>query len=496
MVPVVPRAIFSWRGQPDPNRRVFAVLVMVSLLLHVPFTPLGALWGLISATRGDAEGRAPDLGQIHAIPVDLLEQSPKAELKAAAAGETAPPAAVTPKTRKPRPRPTQADAGVPSDAGVPDAGGDGGPASDAGPAEPVALAGSAGKMADANANVRILIYTDTVRGQPLGAQVGRLLASVPQWRDFFGPGGLDPIRDFDRILIAGPQLRDSSEVLAVLQYNVDEPKVVAAVGDIVRSDPQGGSWLDAGVPAATARADRAPRVFVISPQSRLVIVTPPSAAADAIHRARGHLGFPPAPGNEAIVAYVNTPWRMFIGLPVSIPKSLQSARMTLTPTAQGGASIALQIRDSSAEQAQSDRDELWNAFRSNQFVPLLEIATGRLMVSLQAHEDEIRGTVELTPQQVSFVLNLVEGWFAERERIRAPRPSTSEPAPTPERSAPPVVPDASDAAAAPSTSSEPSTVGSRPAAPAAGEGAARLPDSGVPPATEAHGASAPTSATP
>jgi hypothetical protein len=459
------------------------VLLLVSLLLHVPFTPLGALWGLIWPTRASVEGRAPDLGQIHAIPVDLLQESPRAEPEAAAPIETAPVAAVRAKTRKPRPRPEQVDAGAPSDAGGADAG-DAGPASDASPdagedagaAEPVALAGSAGKMADANANVRILVYTDTIRGQPLGARVGRLLASVPQWRDFFGPGRLDPIRDFDRILIAGPQLRDSSEVLAVLQYNVDEAKVLAAVGDIVRRDPLGGGWLDAGVPAATAHADRAPRVFVISPQSRLAIVAPPSAAADAVRRASGHLAFPPSPGNEAVVAYVNTPWRMFIGLPVTLPKSLQSARMTLTPTALGGASITLRITDRSAEQAQRDRDELWNMFRSNQFIPLLEIATGRLMVSLEPHESEIRGTIELTPQQVSFVLNLVEGWFAERERTRPHHPGASGGAPTPQRTTP----------VAPSPPAPPLDAGA----------AAANPASSVPSATGPSDASAPTSAAP
>ncbi|MBN1604994.1 MAG: hypothetical protein JW940_00090 [Polyangiaceae bacterium] len=479
----MPQAFLPWRGQLDPNRRVFAVLVLVSLLAHVPFTPLGALLGLIAPRRGDAEGQAPDLGQIHAIPVDLLEQSPPAELKAARVEAEAAPAAVPARKSKPKPRPTQVDAGVPSDAAAPDAG-DAGPATDAGPdaspeagpAEPVALSGAAGEMADANANVRILVYTDTIRGQPLGARVGRLLASVPQWRDFFGPGGLDPIRDFDRILIAGPQLRNSSEVLAVLQYNVDEARILDAVGDIVRKDAQGGSWLDAGVPAATAHADRAQRVFVVSPQSRLAIVTPPSAAADALRRARGHLGFPPAPGNEAVVAHVNTPWRMFIGLPVTVPKSLKSARMTLTPTARGGASVSLQITDSSAEQAQSDRDELYSTFRNNQFIPLLEFATGRLMVSLEARESEIRGTIELTPQQVSFVLDLVEGWFAERKRTTRPgRPGAAEPVPTAQPSAPDTSP---------------------PAAPAASDTAARPAASSVPPAPAPSGPSTPASTAP
>jgi hypothetical protein len=466
MLPAVPRAILLWRGQPDPERRTLAALVVVSLLLHAPFTPLGALWGLMSATRADADGPVPDLGKIRDIPVDLLGQPSEAEPRPRAPTADTAPAAVPVKKRKPRPRRTELDAGVAADAGVSDAG-DGGPPADASvdggaAADPVALAGRAGELADANANVRILVYTDTVRGQPLGARVGRLLGSVPQWRDFFGPGGLDPIRDFDRILIAGPQLRDSSEVLAVLRYNVDEARVVAAVGDIVRSDPRGGSWLDAGVPAATAHADRAPRVFVISPRSRLAVVTPPSAAANVVRRARGRIPFPPASGNEAVRAFVNTPWRMFIGLPVSVPKSLESADLTLTPTAHGGVSIALRIKDSSPEQAQRDRDELWALYRNNQFIPLLEIATGRLMVSLEPRDSEIQGAIELTPQQVSFVLNLVEGWFAERERNRIARPGGSELAPAPpvpSATVAPIPPDAAPQPPASGISTEPDASG-------------------------------------
>ena len=71
-----------------------------------------------------------------------------------------------------------------------------------------ALAAATGGIADSNANIRISLFMDRVRQHPMGSLLGHLLKSVYQWRDFFEPGGLDPVNDFDQMLVFGPQLRD------------------------------------------------------------------------------------------------------------------------------------------------------------------------------------------------------------------------------------------------------------------------------------------------
>jgi hypothetical protein len=173
------------------------------------------------------------------------------------------------------------------------------------------------------------------------------------------------------------------------------------------------------------------------PEASLVIVTPPSAAAHALSLGGTPVNFPAAPGLEAVKAYVATPWRIFIGLPFSIPKSIESAEFSVTPTSTGGARLELVLEDATPKQAKEDRDLLWNAFRSNEFVPLLELAAGALRLTLSAQGRRIRGTLDLTPQQVLFALNLVEGWILERTRARTPKvPPTADTAvPAPPRPA-------------------------------------------------------------
>jgi hypothetical protein len=186
------------------------------------------------------------------------------------------------------------DAGAPHDAGLAaeDAGtplshGDAGIA-DAGPADagtrpltdPSLVAGVQ-RVADSNANVRITLYTEKIRSNPLGARVGPLLGSLYQWRDFFGPAGVDPIKDIDQIYIVGPQLRDSSNVVAILRHHLPQARMRAAIDRIVTADKLGGEWLDAGVPVASAHADGSERRFVLA-NSETVVVTPPSAYAATV----------------------------------------------------------------------------------------------------------------------------------------------------------------------------------------------------------------------
>ena len=38
-------------------------------------------------------------------------------------------------------------------------------------------------------------------------RIGRLVTRLPQWSSFFGPTGLDPIRDLDTLYVAGTDAR-------------------------------------------------------------------------------------------------------------------------------------------------------------------------------------------------------------------------------------------------------------------------------------------------
>jgi hypothetical protein len=435
-----------------------AKLVLLSVLLHLPLTPIFGLLGLFSWTAM-SEPEPPSLGPIKAIPIEMFEADPGgAEQSAQARGSEAlepDTVAIPDKPQQPTPKPEQprelADAGAPdagsddsrdagadalaaSDAGAGDAGV--GPGKDIG--DPVALSGSAGRVADANANVRLIIYNQNIRSHALGARMGKMLRSIGQWRDFFGPTGLDPIRDIDRMLIAGPQLRDSSEVMVVLKYNVSEQRVRQAIDVLVKRDPN-GAWIDGKVPAARARADRADRIFVM-PRPGLLVVTPPSALANVL-KVASKIEFAPPKGREALTAYVVTPWRVFMGLPFQFPRSLKWARLQVTPTSGGGVEATFRALDESEEMAKRNAHYLHNTVGTATKLNLgvLGALLGKSQhsflekVEFRAEKDEISGIITATPGQVASGFDMIEAKIADfeqrmRERQRKQSPVSGTPA--------------------------------------------------------------------
>jgi hypothetical protein len=417
----------QWRGSPDTSRRRLARLLALSLVLHAPLlTPIAALAGLFGLLQRAPTEEAPPADPITAIPVDLVsderpsatsEPAPAQAEKPAApaddpfadldrAGDDSAPAIdePTPVVNKP----------------VKDAGADSGAIGD-----PVAMAGSAGKVVDANANVRLLIFADRIRNHQLGQRIGALLGAAQQWRDFFGPTGLDPIQDVDRILIAGPQLRDSSEVVAVLRVNVSDDRLKQAVSALVRRS-DGGEWLDGGVPVAKAKADRAERVFVL-PAPHILVVAPPSAQAHALSLGPG-LKFPSPQGSEALTTYVVSPWRAFTGIPFQVPKSIQWVRMKIVPSSDGGATAELVAEDESAESAKKDAEALDLALKTvtqhdlgdkGVLGKLASWAIGsnkiKLVesVSFTASGKEIHGTVVATNGQLGALLEAISNYAKE-----------------------------------------------------------------------------------
>jgi hypothetical protein len=411
------------------------VLVVVSLLLHSPFTPLAALFGLFGLLTHDTSGEQVPEEAITAIPIDLIpdeEPDPGGQ----PAEKPAPKPASEkdpfdeleksdrePKTQlEPEHRPeAEQDAG-PSDAGadalvaMADSGAsDGGAGVGAGKAigDPVAASGSAGKIADSNANVRLIVYNERLRNHAMGPRVATLLSQAYQWRDFFGPAKLDPIHDVDRMLIAGPQFKQSSNVVAVLHYNVSQDRMKRAIDALVQRDAPAGGWLDGGVPAATAHADRAERLFVL-PAPNILVVAPPSAAAHALKLGRD-TRLPPARGPEVLMAYVVTPWRAFVGIPFNFPHSIKWVRMKVTPSADGGAVATLVAEDESAESAQRNAEQL-----QKQMDAVTQIKLGALgalfgraehkvieRVTLVAQGNQIHGTVVATPRQLGALLEAI-----------------------------------------------------------------------------------------
>jgi hypothetical protein len=469
------RAIFldveqrtQWRGGRDTTRRRLWRLLALSALLHVPLTPVFALAGLLGLlSRPAPTPEVPDLGQIHAIPIDLLEPGPepaaepnsppadqKQEGSHADKGKDGAKAELdTPERLAAQPKASPATSGTAARGGA--------------IGDPVSMSGAAGRVTDANANVRVLIFTDRIRNHPLGDRIGELLGTAQQWQDFFGPAGLDPIHDVDRILIAGPQFKDSSGVIAVLRTNVPQERVRSAIDKLVkRSD---GEWIDGPVPVAHAKADRAERAFVMA-SPNIVVVTPPSAEKHAISVGPS-LRFPNPSGKEALTTYVITPWRAFVGIPFKVPQSIKWVRMKVIAGSDGGASAEIEAEDENADLAGQHAEELTKNINAVTQIKLGFVGAligkkeARLIepVSFSARGSHIFGTVTATPKQLATLLEAVAGYAkelaAEAERkakAEAAKGDAGAPAadagaapsaPAPREPAVPNAPDRSDAAA-------------------------------------------------
>jgi hypothetical protein len=430
-------SLTQWRGQSDTSLGRFGWGFLMSLLLHLPLTPLAALFGLLTLLTTTKPPTEP-LPELTGIPVDLLEGE---EAEVPPPAEPPPPApepvAIEPPAEKPErhepEEPKIRDAGV-SDAEPRDAaadadaaieGSDAG-AEDGGITDPVAASG-AERVADVNANVQIKIFTEKIREHSLAPRVSQALASVPQWRDFFGPAALDPVKDIDRLLIAGPQLRDSSEVAVVAKVNVSQARVREAIDGIVRSDPK-GAWLDAGVPAASARVDRAERVFV-NPSKTIVVVAPPSAAQDVIKHGK-KITLKPSSGPEVVTAKLVTPWRAFrhSGVNIDIPKSITSALFKVTPDEHGGVIIEIIAKDESAEKAQEDAAYLERLARSRTQLDLGFIRMKFVeRIVFTSKGDEIHGYALVTAAQLRDAIGYAMDYLgASRRSSPRVRPGVQE----------------------------------------------------------------------
>jgi hypothetical protein len=436
--------------------------LLVALLVHLPLTPVGALIGLLALLRASPEEAPPET--LNAIPVSLLTPeemdalggASQAPPEPAAAPEPAAPAepAAVPEVPKPKPKPKPKPVDIP-DGGVAEGDGsapvkekpspmasaqaDGG-ATEATPkkpsgSDPMALVGKAASVADPNANVKLLLMNDRIRPLAIAGRVGRLVSRLPQWASFFGPTSLDPIRDIERIYVAGPQFRVSADVVAVLEYAVPQATMRAAIDAIV-ARPPGGEWLDEKIPVARARADRAERIFVL-PKGKTLLMVPPHLKDDAVAKASS-MRLPAVKGKAAVVAFVSHPWRVLLGLhtPGEIPHSIASVSLSVEPRDDGGAIIHVEATDESEDSAKSNATLLTNAI--NVLTQRNVGALGSLLfggetlsliepIDLHAQGKKIVGDAQVTKRELERMLAFAEGWLDSIQARNAPQRTPSAP---------------------------------------------------------------------
>lgn len=481
----------EWRGEANTVRRPAGLALLLALVAHLPLTPLGALAGLVALLAQTEMAAAPPPPQLNEIPIDFMPDDRGARAAPAAAPAPAPTAqerdepdqddepsapaprvggrrrdlardagADAPDDAAPAPSASAAASAAPSASPAPSA--PPGPASSSSPAglgagSPVALAGSAGRIADGNANVQVVIHSRVLRKHPLADRVGSALSLAYQWREFFGPTGLDPIRDVDQLLLAGPQFRVSDEVVAVLRYNVQEERMHRAIDALVTSDPEHGRWVDERV--ARVAADRAERVVALA--SPGIAVVAPVALEAKVRALPRDLRFSAGGPHEALSASVVTPSRALVGLPFKLSDSISRVDLRIDLTESGGATVTLRGVDSDAEAAARDARSVQDQLRAlTEIKGVLAVLTGgrrQLLdeISFHAEGNLVLGTVTASAEQLRYLVGLIANIAREvaDENARKARAAASAKAAASQAPAGKPAPSSSGPSAVPSPSS-------------------------------------------
>lgn len=409
----------TWWSESGPGpRRVFWRTVLASVLVHAFLTPFPALWGIVAMLPAL---QIPDGAEVEIIEIDAIPLAPAApEPRKAKPPVPVPSPAASPKQPEPEPEVVEPEAPA-----APEPEPEPAPPEPAAPeleepplvpstpfGDPVALAGSAGEIVDSNANVRLQIYADVVREHPIGGQIAELLKMTPQWRDFFGPSGIDPIRDVDRVLIAGPQLRDSSQVVGVVQHRLPRERIDSAFEALVARK---GRWVDRKARLARADADRAARLFS-APNDKIVVVAPPQLEKQ-VRAFDAKTQFPKSDGLVAVSGYVVTPANITKGMAIELPETLKWARLDLRPADEGGADVRVLAEDKDEESASA------SAALLNMLGPMARF-TGLRFQSWKfvVKGSDVEGRIVFNQKQVEALVRLItkELKVLEAQQLRRP----------------------------------------------------------------------------
>lgn len=318
-----------------------------------------------------------------------------------------------------------ADGAAPEDAGLvalADAGA--GPGS-GGPRDPETMFGLSKVVNAGVQNVVLGVNVALIRKHPVGARMGPVLQAIPQWKDFLkgAPSPVDPIRDTDWILIYGPSLIHTDKDAVLVRYNVSDDAVDSTIGAIARTYDKGGAY-DAGVSGVKASlgfADNAQRVF-LRPQSKLLVIVPPSHAHEAAMTFRRQVPRGPPPA-EAMRLVVHRPSNQ-ISIPgLKFSESLTEIRLWIVPRADGGADVHAEGDCTDPAAALDSADRLTELLRRQNSLGVRFATRGLLNnAAVVADGTKIKLHVLASPEQLEAVLQLAAA--AVNAQVAPPGPTS------------------------------------------------------------------------
>ncbi len=142
------------------------------------------------------------------------------------------------------------------------------------PAPPPRPTGPPASYAD-DAHVVVRIDMQSVRDSTLANDIGSLVRGYPTWRDLLGSSGIDPVRDFDRVLVAAPALV-SDHAMILVRHHLGNARIREAVLSMSVDQGERPEWREVeGFSVVDWPAEtRVPRVVVLTGENELLVTTP------------------------------------------------------------------------------------------------------------------------------------------------------------------------------------------------------------------------------
>ena len=329
----------------SPKRRAVVrsgTSLVVSFLLHVPLLPIALVIGLFWRWERAAEAMKTDYVANEAtIAVDLLEPS----------APTPPP---PPQMPAPANTPTVEivdDARTDSELG-PDDAAEVHEIVEAAQAEPSFAAneaeGSLGTLED-EANVTLSLWMSNMRGHELSPLLASMLA-CGKLGATLRRVDIDPLRDVESAVFAGPRLNDPSQYTAALSHRLPQPRLKRALARLTWPH---GRWLDES--AVRVRAAGATRV-VFQRGEQLVLATP-ERVWEKLRASSRAVRLPPSRGRVFSLG-LREPSMALARLGLDLPESLVRMRLDAYALADGQVEMRFRFEDRDEADAQAHRNAI------------------------------------------------------------------------------------------------------------------------------------------
>jgi hypothetical protein len=321
-----------------------------------------------------------------------------------------------------------ADASEEQDGGADDGGGLIAVADGGGGRDPNSLLGAAASVSAGPNNITIMVNFVELRKHPEGANLGRVLAGIPQWRTFMsnaqGSAMLDPMRDCDWMIIMGPSLLDTQNDAVFLHYSVPDATVDKVIDTVSKTYPKGGP-VNLGVPGVKGWkgfADKGERVF-IRPRPHIAVVVP-SSKAQAF--ARVLVSNPVTPHVRAGEAFSLRALRPGGSINV-IPQDISELRMWIVPRASdGGGDLYAEGDCPNDAAAQANAEALKTLIRQKNSFGVRLLTAGFLNnVDVTASNSQVHLHINGTQAQIEALLHIAGGMVGITLASGAPPTATA-----------------------------------------------------------------------